>query len=807
MPTRSVLDIDVNTEKFDAYLAKYKEYEDALAASSGAWAGIASGTVGAANALDTLTSKAGKAGDAANARAMAQGRAADLQKRSDAEALTRMGRLGKASENLGHSTSRTATAWRSIAGDAKRVYGHIDDATKSLMKWSLMKGIFSGLVGAGGGLYGLDRLAGSAAAGRRQAMGSGVSFGDRRAFRTDYGRFVDDDAMLDNVTVAKMAPDSPQYTGLLGAGLNSKQIEGQNAADLSVSFLHRLPGLFPEGADDKFIKTKADALGLTTIMPVDNLKAYIRTSQKERDEADRSYPVDKKNMSIDGGSLKAWADLDTQLTRASTEIEKAFITGLAPIAPGLIDLSKGVVKLVGDFEGSKEVKGELDSLATGLAGFAKALNDPDSWWNKADKAVKTAEDATVEAGSSTHEWLKQNAPWATWDYWFPKKGGDAQSGSMGAGPNGDMARGQMGSDSTRGNAGQSGWWTSDRQSHAVDRLMKEGGLTEDGAKALVSRWKNVESPGGPESVNRSSGAAGIAQGLGSRRAAYLGSFDDQIGAAIGELNSSESRAKGLLNTPGMEATGASQFERAEGYDPRTGRDFFTDRTAAGMAGIAHALATQVAVQGTPAERGTMGASPFGVISDSAAFEAEQRRAAGTADDGDLDRLRRYHEQQATPSQDAFAKGNLLDKSKRYFAWADRASKLDNGTGGITTVDRRDWAKLSEGRTKDDVELGEATLNKLHAYGHPAFDARARGAVQARNHAVSDRLFSDDDLAAVKAVRGAPSLNDEQQKLDKAKSKSSGLNLDQYHRKPGHDIRISNASGANVSTIAGPASYG
>ena len=32
--------------------------------------------------------------------------------------------------------------------------------------------------------------------------------------------------------------------------------------------------------------------------------------------------------------------------------------------------------------------------------------------------------------------------------------------------------------------------------------MKNAGLTEDGAKALVARWKFVESAGGPASVSR-----------------------------------------------------------------------------------------------------------------------------------------------------------------------------------------------------------------------------------------------------------------------------------------------------------------
>ncbi|ACA21228.1 hypothetical protein M446_7002 (plasmid) [Methylobacterium sp. 4-46] len=42
----------------------------------------------------------------------------------------------------------------------------------------------------------------------------------------------------------------------------------------------------------------------------------------------------------------------------------------------------------------------------------------------------------------------------------------------------------------RGNAGIGGWWTAERQQHAVDVLVK-GGVSELGAKALVARWSGV----------------------------------------------------------------------------------------------------------------------------------------------------------------------------------------------------------------------------------------------------------------------------------------------------------------------------
>lgn len=154
-----------------------------------------------------------------------------------------------------------------------------------------------------------------------------------------------------------------------------------------------------------------------------------------------------------------------------------------------------------------------------------------------------------------------------------------------------------------GNFGEKGWWTPERQSHAIDVLMKEAGLTEAGAKALVARWKFVESPGGPNAVNPRSGAEGIAQWLGKRKGdGSTGTFDEQLKKVARELNGAESRAKTLLNTPGKEATGASTFERAEGYNAATGQDNYTARTAEGMKHIVHGpqVAKSDAVPATPA---------------------------------------------------------------------------------------------------------------------------------------------------------------------------------------------------------------
>lgn len=160
----------------------------------------------------------------------------------------------------------------------------------------------------------------------------------------------------------------------------------------------------------------------------------------------------------------------------------------------------------------------------------------------------------------------------------------------------------------KGHVVHGGWWTPERQQHAYDRLVANG-VTPNGAIALISRWKNVESAGGPDSVNPTSGAAGIGQWLGARKQGMGSSFDQQLDHAANEVTSGRSGSPLVQRyfqggkTDYDFATGASAFERAEGYDRNTGEDNFTSTTAAGMAEVRRNV-----------EKRAASAGPFGDLS-------------------------------------------------------------------------------------------------------------------------------------------------------------------------------------------------
>lgn len=131
------------------------------------------------------------------------------------------------------------------------------------------------------------------------------------------------------------------------------------------------------------------------------------------------------------------------------------------------------------------------------------------------------------------------------------------------------------------------WWTPERQAYAANYLVKNAGLSKYGAAGLVARWAGVEASGGPSSYNSQgggNGAIGIGQWRGSRQGGLTtkSTFDDNLAHAVQDLKHPDQRAAyEQLQSAKSEndgARGASMYERAEGFDAKTGNDNFTSKT-------------------------------------------------------------------------------------------------------------------------------------------------------------------------------------------------------------------------------------
>lgn len=365
MAAKSVVEIDVQDEKFQAFLEKFNEYQKALEELPEQWRGAAQGIGDSAKQTEKVLGST-----EAIAQAFNEGIAAVA---SINEGLDRLnGNLEKANKTQSEFNKKSSGARKFLSKaskDAKSLAGHMKDATTSLLSWGAVLGLFSGLAGAGR-LWGINRLAGSAASQRFTAMGLGTTAGGLNASAVNYQK------VLGNPV------------GTLGAIRDSQ-------LDLSKRWQFKAMGidnpnqdpatLLPQmikSARDIFVRNGstqqgAEAYGLTNYFTLDDLNRFKKMSDAEIDAMTKQAQKDTQRLQLTDQQLKQWQDFNIQLDRSKVGIENTFIRGLAPLAPELGKLSDAFSGAVDTVLKSPELGKWLDGLADGIRRFGNYLASPE----------------------------------------------------------------------------------------------------------------------------------------------------------------------------------------------------------------------------------------------------------------------------------------------------------------------------------------------------------------------------------------------------------------------------------------------
>lgn len=341
MVAKSIIDIDVNDERFKAFSALFDKYSAQLAKQPAAW-----------KALNKDVKDAGGGFDRVAAALLAQN---ELTRREAAD-----------QKRLRQETDHTARSWLGMAKSTKEVAHNIGRATLSLLKWGTITGVFSGLLGAGG-LFGIDRLALAAAGGRRSSLGLGIGFGEQKAFDVNYGRLVDTGSFLSSVNEA-LHDVSKRYT-LYGAGLGEGDLAGRNSAQVGSALLPALKRLADQTPDAQLAQV-LKARGLDQFIGLQDFQRLKATSGSEIAGLAGAYGRDRGSIGVNDGVLRQWQDFTTQMSRAGGQIEATFIKGLVRIEPGLEKLSVSFEKVVRAFLASDTLQVWLGKLDIGIEKFA-----------------------------------------------------------------------------------------------------------------------------------------------------------------------------------------------------------------------------------------------------------------------------------------------------------------------------------------------------------------------------------------------------------------------------------------------------
>lgn len=364
MAAKSIIDIDVNDDKFQSFMEKFNEYQNALNDLPDAWRGVAQGI----GDTEKETAKA-RSELQGVAKSFSDGAAAILSINSGLDRLNDS--LDKANKNQSGFNKNASAAKKFLNGatkDAKSLAGHIKDATTSLISWGSILGLFSGLIGAGG-LFGINRLASGASSQRFTTLGLGTTSGGLDSTAINYQR----------------ALSNP--TGTLGAIRDSQldlskrwqfQAMGINNPDQDPAKL--LPQMI-RNARDIFVKNGsnlqgAEAHGLTNFFTLDDLNRFKNMSDAEIDSMEKQSQKDAVRLQLTDQQLKQWQDFNVQLDLSNRSIRNAFVTGLAPLAPSLGKLSDAVSGAIDTFLQSPELGKWIDGLSQGIQKFGNYLASP-----------------------------------------------------------------------------------------------------------------------------------------------------------------------------------------------------------------------------------------------------------------------------------------------------------------------------------------------------------------------------------------------------------------------------------------------
>ncbi|MGF2365680.1 hypothetical protein [Klebsiella sp. 14_CIP_Kleb] len=403
MVAKSIVDIDVNDDKFVAFMERFREYQSALEDLPEAWRVAAVGIGEGSKETEKAKGEAKELGAEFNAVAEAI-----LTINSGLDRLNNNLDDSKKKQDEFNKSARSGKGFISDASkDAKSLAAHIKDATVSLLSWGSIVGVFSGVLGVGG-LFGLNRLAATTGAQRFTSLGLGTSIGALDSTAINYQK----------------ALGNP--TGTLGAIRDSQmdlskrwtfQAMGINNPDQDPAKL--LPQMI-RNARDIFVQNGstlqgAQAHGLTNFFTLDDLNRFKNMSDEEITAMEKRAQQDARMLQITDQQARQWQDFNVQLDYSSQSIRNTFVRGLGPLTPQLSKLSDSLSGAIDAVLKSPELGKWIDGLAGGIEKFGNYLASPD-FTNDVNQFMTNIREMGVTVdnvvkflkGETFNDWMKKS---------------------------------------------------------------------------------------------------------------------------------------------------------------------------------------------------------------------------------------------------------------------------------------------------------------------------------------------------------------------------------------------------------------
>ncbi len=365
MVAKSIVDIDVNDDKFVAFMERFREYQSALDDLPEAWRVAAVGIGESSKQTEKAKGETKELGAEFNAVAEAI-----LTINSGIDRLNTNLEDSKKKQDEFNKSTRSAKGFLSDATkDAKSLAGHIKEATASLLSWGGIVGIFTGVLGVGG-LFGINRLAATTGAQRFTSLGLGTSIGALDSTAINYQKALGNPAGTLGAIRDSQMDLSKRWT-FQAMGINNPD---QDPAKLLPQMIRNARDIFVQNGSTL---QGAQAHGLTNFFTLDDLNRFKNMSDEEITAMEKRAQQDARMLQITDQQARQWQDFNVQLDYSSQSIRNTFVRGLGPLTPQLSKLSDALSGAIDSVLKSPELGKWIDGLARGIERFGNYLSSPE----------------------------------------------------------------------------------------------------------------------------------------------------------------------------------------------------------------------------------------------------------------------------------------------------------------------------------------------------------------------------------------------------------------------------------------------
>jgi hypothetical protein len=291
--------------------------------------------------------------------------------------------LSRSVTNVAQQTQKMTDNIKGLFESLKHVHGVATNITKTLGKWAtLIQGVVMAL-GAGVGMFGMDRLARAMTDRRRLQLGFGGDVAETQATIRAGGIMGDEtQGILTNIRAAQADPKRAR--ALIGMGvMDPSQPQAKKPEEIFKDLVKKLP----EFMSSPYALQRARAFGLTDIFPEEYLMKF-QGPKGARAAQDVVGQMDKRPAEMSDEALSDWTKLTQAYKNFTTNLVNRLGERLAPVARNLTKIADGLTSMVNAMAKWKSFQDVFDGLKSWSAKFYrwlygdKLIDDLKAYFNK-----------------------------------------------------------------------------------------------------------------------------------------------------------------------------------------------------------------------------------------------------------------------------------------------------------------------------------------------------------------------------------------------------------------------------------------